>query len=152
MRGVYTARIDIASLSAAKTVLLLESPVGACFEILSANITNRSKDSNEMLEGGLFFVTTEGTPSGTAVTPEKHELGDQASGISVLGNLSAEPTSYNTEPIDKQGFSNLAGYRYDPIPEERPLIGPSKLVGLRLLAAPDTAFAATCQVVFREIG
>jgi hypothetical protein len=151
MIGVYTAEIEIASLSAAKTVMLLELPADIVVEILSAHITNMDNDSNEQLEAGLFEVTTIGSPTGTAVTPEPHE-GVLAAGTTATGDLSAEPTAYNGKGYDRQGFSNLAGYRYDPIPEERAILSPSADVGLRLLSAPATAFKAACQIVFREIG
>ncbi|GEM_PF-7101393 len=152
MRGVYTAEIEIASVSAAKTLLLLEAPADGVLEILSANVTNMNNDSNEQLEAGLFEVTTKGTPAGTSVTPTKHEPGDQASSATATGDLTAEPSAYDTKAIDRQGFSNLAGYRYDPIPEERPVVKPGGLVGLRLLAAPATAAKMTAQIVYRQIG
>lgn len=152
MRGVYTAEIEISSLSAAKTVLLLEVPSDMVIEILSTSITDMDRDTAEQLEAGLFTVDTKGTPAGTSVTPEKHESGDAASTVTVLGNLTTEPTTYNSKAIDRQGFNNLAGYRYDPIPEEKPVVSPSGLIGLKLLAAPATAFKAACQIVFREIG
>ena len=152
MRGVYTAEIEIASLAAAKTVLLLEVPADQVVEILSASIANMDRDTAEQLEAGVFTVATKGTPAGTSVTPEKHETGDAASSVTALGDLTTEPSACNAKAVDRQVFNNLAGYRYDPIPEEKPIVSPSGLVGLRLLAAPAVAFKAACQVVFREIG
>lgn len=152
MRGVYTAEIEISSLSAAKTVVLLECPSDSVLEILACSITNMDTDTNEQLEAGLFTVTTKGSPAGTSITPEKHEASDAASAATATGDLSAEPTAYNTKAIDRQGFSNLAGYRYDPLPEERPTVAPSGLVGLKLLANPSSGFKAACQIVYREIG
>jgi len=152
MRGVYTAEIEIASLSAAKTAILLECPSDSVLEIISGSITNMDTDSNEQLEAGLFTVTTKGSPAGTSITPEKHETGDAASGVTATGDLTTEPTTYNSKGVDRQGFSNLAGYRYDPLPEEKPIVSPSGLIGLRLLAAPSAGFKAACQIVYREIG
>jgi len=148
----YTAEIEIASLSAAKTVLLLELPADMCVIITSAHILNADTDTNEQLNAGLFRVSTKGTPAGTSVTPEKKSVGDVASGLTVLGNLTTEPTTYASKGLDRQGSSNLAGYRYDPLPEERDEISPSALVGLRLLDAPSAGFKATCQIVFMEVG
>lgn len=152
MRGVHTAEIEISSVSAAKTLLLLKAATTHVIEILAANITNMDNDSNEQLEAGLFEVTTEGSPAGTSVTPEKHEPGDQASAATATGNLTTEPTAYSAKGKDRQGFSNLAGYRYDPIPEERPMIKPGGLVGLRLLSAPASGFKCVAQIVYREAG
>ena len=63
MRGVYTAEYEIAALSQAKTVLLMEVPSDMVIEILSAAITNMDRDTAEQLEAGLFPVTTKGTPA-----------------------------------------------------------------------------------------
>lgn len=151
MRGVYTAQIDITGLSTAKTLLHLQAPSTGILEILSVNVTNLNTETSEQLEVGLYHVTTVGSPAGTSVTPEKHEKLDAAAAATVLGNLSGEPSAYASKPIDKQGVNNLSGYRYDPLPEERPVVPPSGAIGLRMLTAPSS-FNASVQVVFREIG
>lgn len=152
MRGVYTAEIEIAALSAAKTVLYLTSPSDQVTEILSASITNMATDTNEQLEAGLFNISSLGTPTATSVTPEKHEDGDAAAATTAAGDVSANEPTYASKAIDRQGFSNLAGYRFDPLPEERPIVKPSGSIGLQLLAAPSAAFKAAVQITFREIG
>ncbi len=151
MRGVYTAEATIAGLSTAKTILLLQAPATAVLEILSMKFSNADVEVSEQLSVGVYRVTTLGTPTGTSVTPEKHESGDAASAATCLVNLTVEPTAYSAVAIDHEGVSNLAGYRYEPIPEERPSIPPSGAIGLRILAAP-ASFNAVVQVVFREIG
>ena len=158
MRGVYTAKIEIAALNptAGDGLLTLEAPADMCVEILSASVTSMDNDTAEQLEASFTKIATKGPLAGSAITPEKHETGDAASTVTALGagnaGMSTEPTAWAGEPYDQQGFNNLAGYRYDPIPEERPIISPSGLAGLRLLAVPSTAFKATAQIVFREIG
>jgi hypothetical protein len=150
---VYTAEWEIASITGAQTVMYLESPSSKCIEILAASLTNMDNDNAESLEAGLLYSDgTTGTGIGSGVTPQTHELGDAASTALVTADLSSDPTTLSTTFYDKQGFVNLAGYRYDPIPEERPVVSPSRGVALKLLAAPGTAFKATCQIVFREIG
>lgn len=151
MRGVYTASIEITGISANKTLLYITSHSTAVIEILSCQVSNLSNETNEQLSIGLFHVTTAGSPAGTSVTPEKHEKLDANAVATVLGNLTDEPTTYATNPIDKQGISSLGGYRYDPIPEERPIVPPSGAIGLRMLVSP-TSFNLVASIVFREIG
>lgn len=151
MRGVYTAYIDITGISTNKTLMLIQSPSTAVVEIIGIHVTNLDVETSEQLSIGLFKVSTLGSPSGTSVTPEKHETGDAAAAATLTGNLSVEPTAYATNPIDKQGVNNLAGYHYDPIPEERPIVAPSGAMGVRLLVSP-TSFNCSVMVVFREIG
>lgn len=152
MRGVYTAEISISSLSSAKTLMLLTAPSTACLEILSVSTSNLTSETSEQLSIGLFNVTTIGSPSGTAVTPEKHENLDAAASATASGNLSGEPSAYSSKGIDVQGVNSLSSYRYDPMPEERPIVGPSRAIGVRMLTAPTNSFDCRVQVVFREIG
>lgn len=152
MRGVYTATYDITGLSTAKTVVLIQAPATAVVEILSVSFSQKSSTTSDEFDVGLFLVSTYGSPTGTSLTPAKHENGDQASGCTVLVNLTVEPTSYQTVAIDKQGINSLAGYRYDPIPEERPVVPPSGAIGLKLGKNPSVAIDTVVQVVYREIG
>lgn len=151
MRGVYTAYYDITGISTAKTLMLLTAPSSAVLEILGVHVTNLDVETSEQLSIGLYRVATAGSPTGTSVTPEKHEAGDASAAATVLANLSGEPSAYASNPIDKQGVNNLAGYHYDPIPEERPTVAPSGAMGVRLLVAPSS-FNCSVMVVYREIG
>ena len=151
MRGVYTAEHDVA-VTGDITLMYVQSPSDMVLEILGASITNQDVDTSEQLHCGLYRVDTVGTPSGTSITPQKHENGDVASTVTAWAALSEEPTTYDTLAFDQQGFNNLAGYRYDPIPEERPVISPGGAVGLRLLTAPSASHTLNMQIIFREIG
>lgn len=152
MRGVYTTEYEITSLTGARTVLILRAPPTAVLEILSASLSNSNSDNAEQMEAGLYVVTNLNSATGTIITPRKHEPGDSASLAGSSGNLTVEPGSYDSVAIDHQGWNNLAGYRYDPIPEERPIIGPTGAVGLRYLDNPVSGFNAIAQIVYREIG
>lgn len=153
MRGVYNAQVDIAALSTAKTVLLLVCPSTIIIEILHVDLTNLSNNIAEQLKVAFSRVTTIGSPvSGTSVNIQKSEPGSPTTALTVYGDLTTEPSSYDSAPIDSQGVVNLGGYYYDPIFECRPSISPSKAVGLRLLNAPSTAFRCVGQIIYREIG
>ncbi len=56
MRGVYTVRVKITTLAAAKTVLLGTLPSGTIIEILEAYLTNASQNTVEQIDVGLFLV------------------------------------------------------------------------------------------------
>lgn len=151
MRGVYEASIKISALTAARTLLLLTAPSGRVVEILQATITNASSETNEQLEAVLQKVNSLGTPTSTAVTPSKREVNDQAAGSTVVGNITASEPSYLAPETGREGFASLAGYRFQPVPEERPVISPGDTWGLRLLSAP-AAVDLVAAIVFREIG
>lgn len=152
MRGVYTAKIKIATLAASKTLLLLTAPATAVVEIIGARITNSSNTTNQQLECRFRRVTTFSPAAGTSVTPAKEENGDQASASTVLGNLSAEPGAYTANAdVGDMGWSSLGGYFFQPMPEERPTIPPSGSIGLFMDTAP-TAMDTEVEVTYREIG
>lgn len=153
MKGVYDAVIKISSLAATKTLIYITAPSSMVVEILSAEISNATNETNEQLEACLKRIGTLGTPTATTLTPSKHENGDAAASSTAKGNVTASEPTYtaNTE-IGYSGFASLAGWRYDPIPEERPIIQPSGSMGLLLVTSTNTAFDALCRVTFREIG
>jgi hypothetical protein len=152
MRGVYTATYRITGLSAARTLMYLKAPADKVLEILSASVTNEGNETNEQLLCTLQRITTEGTPTATAVTPARHEPGDQAAGATVKANVTAsEPTYTADTEIGREGFSSLGGWYFDPTPEERPIIPGQGLMGLRLISTP-AAFDGVAKITWREIG
>lgn len=150
MRGVYVAEKKM-TLTASKTLMLVEAASTHVLEILSCMVTNVGNDTAEQIECGLFHVTTKGSPTGTSVTPRKTEQGDQASAATVLANLTAEPTTIEADPVDRQGKSNLAGYSFIPREEEKVYVKPSGLIALRLLQAIAST-ELSVQIKYREIG
>lgn len=154
MRGVYHASYAISGLAAAKTVMYITSASGKVVEILSASLSNESNETNEQLECKFHRVATLGTPTATTVTAAPTEPGDQAAGSTVKGNVTALEPTYEAEHVKefgKKGFSSLAGWYFDPLPEERPVIESAGTIGLRMMSTP-TAFDALLNIVFREIG
>lgn len=152
MRGVYTASIECAGVTAAKTLLYVTAPANKVLEILGASITNYDNDTNEQAEATLQVVGTLGTPTGTSVTAAKHEPGDQAAGSTVVGNVTgSEPTYSSNTQIGREGFATVGGYRFQPVPEERMIVQGGSTVGLRLLTAISST-ALVASVTFREIG
>lgn len=152
MRGVYRANIKISSLNSARTLLYITGAANKVIEILSAYITNSSNTTNQQLESLWSRVTTLGTPTATTITPTPTEIGDQAAGSTVKGNVTAsEPTYSATVNFGYQGWASLAGYQYAPVPEERNYISAADTWGLRMLSTP-TAFDAEIECSFREIG
>lgn len=153
MRGVYCAQAEIASLAAAKTVLLGQTSANICLEILEVRLSNGNVSALEQLLIGLYLVTTVGSAAGSSgVNIQKNENGDASTVVTWLSDLTTEPTTYNAAPIDYQGVSNLSGYEYVPLPEDRKIISPSTYFGLRLRNTPSSAFKAECMIKYREIG
>lgn len=152
MRGVYTATVAISALAANKTLMYITAAAAKPVQILSAHIGNSSNETNEQLKATFKRVSSLGTPTATTLTPSKHELGDQAAGSTVKGDVTAsEPTYSSNSEFGRQGFASLNGYHFTPTPEEQPIIQGGETVGLYMESSP-TAFDAIVTITFREIG
>jgi len=152
MRGVYIAHKTIASLAAAKTVLLGTNSSSCVLEILEAHLTTGGQNTVEQITVGLSRVSALGSATGDSVDVQKAESGSPATLVTWVGDLTTEPT-YTADPLDVEGVVNVAGYRHEPMPEARRYIPPGGSFGLRLLATPANALTNTeCLIIYREIG
>lgn len=151
----YSAAIKISGVTTARTVLHLTVPAGRHVEIVSAMVTGVSA-SSQQLECSLHKVAS-GSPTGTAVTPSRHDLGDTASACTVVGNLTGEPT-YTSAPVVNHGHSaqpSLGGWLYPLVPrakEHRLQLAATEAYGLRLLNAPSPSIDLIAELVFAEVG
>ena len=155
MRGVYTAELKTASLASAKPLILLTAATNKPLEIISAHAGNTGSNvTNQQVELAIARVTTLGSPTGTAITPNPEEVNDQASSATVTGIADANGTDVTTKGVklDHQGCSSLAGYQFAPVPEERPLVAGGASVVFYFVAAPGVAYDCVYQIKYREIG
>jgi len=152
MRGVYEASANVGAVTAAQTLLYLTAPSGKCVEIISAHVTNESNETNEQMEITLQRITTLGTPTATANTPTPTELGDAAAGSTVATDVTAsEPTYTAGKDFGRAGVPSLAGWRFEPEPEARPIVANAASIGIQILTAITSADLVV-RLVFREIG
>lgn len=154
MRGVYEASVKVSAVNAAATMIYITVPANKVVEVLSAEITNCTNETNEQCEATFQKVSSLGTPTAATITPAKLEQGDQAASSTAKGPVTASEPTYSTGPaieVGRAGFPSVAGYKYAPAPEERPLLAGGDTWGLRLLNSP-TAFDLVAVVRFREIG
>lgn len=151
MRGVYTASYRIGALASAKTLMYISASSGLVNEVQSASVTNESNETNEQLICAFQKISALGTPSGLVVAPTPHEFNDKASASTVFANIGNEPTYASGILVGQEGYSSIAGWVFNPTPEERFYISPNDTWGLRILNAP-TAFDAVIRVTYREIG
>ena len=150
MRGVYSVVQNYAAVAAAKYLLTITAPTDKVVEIISASITNASNETNEQLIATIQRTTGAGT--GTNSTASKHEVGDQAAGSTVKNTITVDPTPTANTEIGMEGFSSLAGWYFEPTPEERPIIGAGLFAAIRITTATFTALDLQVRLTFREIG
>lgn len=153
MRGVYTLRDTITTVTTAKVLLYLACPADMVLEILAARITCQDEDTAEQIFATLARAT--GTVSGgDALTPEPHESGSVASTVTAKGgnsSITGMTAEADHKAFGSGGANKLAGWEYMPLPEERRILSPSLKM---TLATIDTMASCdlTCEIVYREIG
>lgn len=152
MRGVYEANYRITSLNSARTLMYITAPSSKVVEIESAFVGTETLTTNEQLTCCFTSVSSLGTPTATTVTPSKCEAGDQAAGSTVKANVTASEPTYNSNAdYGKESAPYIGGWRFEPIPEERPIIAPSATWGLQMTTTP-TSNTTVVRIRFREIG
>jgi hypothetical protein len=156
MRGVYTSAAKVPGITTAGTLGYLTAPANKVVEILAITVTNESNATNYQMEIQLCPITTLGAPTGyTAVTPQKHEAGDQAAGSTVnlaSSNARTEPTTYGSA-LTQEGAASVIGYRHEPVsPEERIYLTNGAILGVRLITTPGASTDFDVRVTFRELG
>jgi len=156
MRGIYTASAKAPGITAAGTLGYITAPANKVVEIIAVTVTNESNATNYQMEVAITPITTLGSPSNyTAATPAKHEAGDQAAGTTVniaSSNSRTEPTTYGSPTQIQEGATSLIGFRYEPQPDERPVMTNSANWGIRLITTPGASTDFDVRVTFREIG
>lgn len=154
MRGVYRASVSINAVTTAKTLIYIVAPADAVLEILSARISCENENTSEQINAELNRIATLGSPTATALTPKPTEEGSAAFGGTAYYNVTANEPTYDaaTDAISSGGDNKLGGWEYKPLPEERSVIKPGDVVGLRLKDALANSSNLTAEIIFREIG
>lgn len=146
---VFTVRMAPTAVTVAKTLIRVSAPATTALVILRAWITQETKVTSEQLRALIQRASTTGT--GTATTPEKHEVGDAAFAGSAAVNLTAEPT-LTGNPFNNEDFNILNGFIYVPMPEERVIVPPSGIIVLRSDIAPAASMTMTAGMTFGSLG
>jgi hypothetical protein len=165
MRGVFTLEYTILTVLdnpavEPKTLMFVGRSVTApfvSFEILGADVTNCDQAVNEQLEIKIARTQSFNAANLAGSTPLsvcRSEDGDSDCGALLttkLGNCSADTSTYEY-PIDHQGVPSLAGYHYQPLPEERHILSQGDGLGIILVKAPTAQFKCVVQLRLRAIG
>ena len=152
MQGVYTFQYQITGVNSARTLLYLAPPSTQAMEILSAKVTQTNVTASEQLECMVSRIATIGGPTATTISPTLTEPTTPAFGGTAKANVTASEPTYGSVQIDQNGWPNVGGYFYDPLPEERVIIAPGAYVGLKLLSTPSNTYTLDCTMTVRCIG
>lgn len=149
----YELSINCGAVTAAQTLLYVTAHTNRSVRILGARIGAGTNATNQQLEATLQRIGTLGTPTGTDVTPAKHDTTDAAFAGTAKGDITASEPTYSADTqLGRSGFASLAGWQYQPYPEDAPIIKGGDSIGLRLLTASPTSLELTAAITVEEIG
>lgn len=152
MGRIYSATFEEVAVTAAQDLIEIVAPSDAVVVIHSVSIsqsTEAGDAQSEMLNLLYHRGSTSGS-GGTTVTPAPMNAGDAAFG----GTCEANNTTQGTEGtiLRAENFNVLAGYIWQPTPEERMVVSPSSRLIIELQTAPADSVTMSGTVVFEEIG
>lgn len=152
MGRMYSATFEEVAVTAAQDLIEIVAASDSVVVIHSVSIsqsTEAGDAQSEMLNLLYHRGSTSGS-GGTTVTPAPMNLGDAAFG----GTCEANNTTQSTEGtiLRAENFNVLAGYIWQPTPEERIVVSPSGRLIIELQTAPADSVTMSGTVVFEEIG
>lgn len=153
MRGVYTIKDVLTTVTTAKQLLYLATPATCVIEILSAGITSTDEVTNEQIYAKLARAT--GTVGGgDALTPKPTEELSAASVCTAKGGntaITGMTPDGDDDAIAIGAGNKLVGWEYVPAFEERDIVKPSDFLILETKATL-TSCTLTAYIKYREIG
>jgi hypothetical protein len=165
MGRIYSCGAENQTLGTGNVLLAFQTAAslnaGCIISMRRLEIYQSGTSTSAQIRAEFFKRDTAGTLTTTSVTPQGIIIGGPASGLSgntsVIGgtgrigiNSSADSGGTYTS-INPFGFNNLNGYLWIPVPEERIIVPPSTVAGIRLLATPATTTGWTISLEMEEI-
>lgn len=148
-------------LAALRTAADLATAAGM-LRINRIEIGQNGTETSDMIRGEIVTRDTAGTLTMTSATPRAVEpLGGPASGLS--GNtapaggaarcgVNSSADSGGTYTVIRAfDFNNLNGYLWVPTPEERIIVPPATVFGVRFAASPTSAAGWTIAIDYEEL-
>ena len=150
--GVYTAHINNVSVTGAITLVQVKAGTTSSCEILRAWCSQETLNASDQQPIEIIRKSVAATV--TSFTPLLLRPGDAAA--DAVGGTAATGTDASAEGTDGDivhldAFNILNGWFYVPVPEERIIVPPAGIIGLKFPIAPS-AMDVFAGIVWREIG
>lgn len=150
---VYSVYMNNVAVTGAITLVQIVNGSSAILKLLRAWCSQSNQTSSAQQR--IQINRKSGAATVTSFTPAQFDPGDAASGAT--GGSSATGTNASAEGTDStvllaDNFNVLTGWLWVPTPEERIIIPPSGIVGLKLPTAPGSSMTVSAGLVFGEEG
>lgn len=150
---VYSVELVNQAVNAAITLVQVKAGAASIFRILRAwcSQSNQTSSAQQAIE----IVRKSAAATVTSATPLLIDPGDSAA--NAVGGTSATGTNANAEGTDgdilyRDNFNVLNGWLWVPVPEERILVAPSGIIGLKFPIAPGASMTVSAGFLIGEEG
>jgi hypothetical protein len=150
---VYEVSMNNVAVTGAITLVQLKAGTASILRILRAwcSQSNLTASAQQTIE----IVRKSAAATVTSFTPLLNDPGDKASNM--VSGVSATGTNASAEGSDgdilyRDNFSVLNGWLWVPTPEERIIVGPSGIIGLKFPIAPASSMTTSAGFIVGEEG
>ena len=156
MGNIYVATFAAVAVTAAQDVFEITAPSNsrvAIREIRIGQYSDAGDSQAEMLSVTVIRGHSTSGSGGTSPTPVPimGHAGVAASTTSVEANNTTIASSGTPVTLCADSFNVMAGWRYYPVPDERPIITNSGILVVRI-TAPADSLTLSGTIVFEEVG
>ena len=150
---VYVVPANIATVTAAKTLLQIKAGASTPLELIRAEVSNSTSEVSDTGEIQILEKTAAATVTSFTPVPYNRGLGPTAKAV---GGTTATGHTATAEGTDgdilyNRGFNVLNGHVWLPTPKERIVIDPGVIVALKS-AITITSVTLIALLVFEELG
>ena len=146
----YTVTMENQTIVADATLVIVHAAsswgtAGSLLEVVRCTISQQGTSTPQQL-GAILARKVSAFGTYTSTTPVPHFIGGPASGIA--GGTSGAAATAGTDAsaegagtvtvIHTEGFNNLSGFLWVPVPEERIWLGPDQAFIIKIRGTPTT--------------
>jgi hypothetical protein len=149
--GPYVVGINGLSVTGAITLIQVKAGANRSVEIVRAWLSQSNRTASPMQRVEILRKTAAATVTGATplLLNTKMPAADAAGGVAATGtNASVEGT--DGDVLVGDAFNIQSGWLWVPTTDERIVLKPAEIIGLKLPVAPDTATVFSGAIVFNE--
>jgi hypothetical protein len=151
--GVYQIALVNTAVTGAITLVQIKAGTVGAVELLRAWCSQSNSTTSTMQRITILRKSTAATvTSGTPLLINGSQAAKAVGGTSATGTNASNENSGDGDVLYPDVFNILNGWLWVPTPEERIIVPPSGMIGLKFMTAPASSLTINAGFVFGEIG
>ncbi|MBK9496705.1 MAG: hypothetical protein IPO08_19825 [Xanthomonadales bacterium] len=154
MGRLYTISITDVAVTAAQDLINITATSGMAFKLWRVELGQKTLTTWEAkgITINRFPATVTAGSGGSAATPRPMNAGDAAATITArINDTTSMTTSGTAVTLLGRDWEFLNGFIWVPMPDERPVFGPSTGCNIKLVTAPSASMTVSGFAVVEEL-